>query len=320
VQVNRGLVFWGVAFVTAGVVALAIQSGIIDREVARQAWRLWPVVLIVIGVAVIASRTPFAVVATLLAGLVLGGMGGTLVAGWPDGMSIGCGGDTDQRIGDEGTFGDAASVELDFNCGELEVAMGEGSDWAVDARYASGARPEITTGDDSLRVRVGDDGMVFGLADDRQAWDVTLPSETELDLVIDANAASSRLDLAGATLRRLDLETNAGEVKLDLSGATADELGVEGNAGSIGITFDADSTVTGSLQVNAGSINVCVPDGVAVEIVIDDDNITFSHDLDDRGFDRSGDRWTIGDGTPSIRLNVEGNAASFDYNPDGGCS
>lgn len=319
-QVNRGLVFWGVAFVTAGAVALAIQSGLIDRDVARQAWRLWPVVLIVIGVAVIAARTPFAVVATLLAGLVLGGMGGTLVAGWPDGMSIGCGGDTDQRIGDEGSFGDAATVELDFNCGELAVAMGDGTDWVVDARYASGARPEISTGDDSLQVRVGDDGVVFGLADDRQAWDVTLPTETDLDLAVEANAASSTLDLSGATLSRLDLQANAGEVNLDLSGAEARDLEIDGNAGSIAIVLDDGSAVAGSIGINAGSVEVCVPDGVGVEIVVDDENITFSHNLDDTDLVRSGDTWRGGDGTPAIRLDVEGNAASFTFNPDGGCS
>ena len=70
-RVNRGLVFWGVALVTAGAVALAIQSNLIAGETAREAWRLWPVVLIVIGVAVISARTPFAMVATLAAGLVV---------------------------------------------------------------------------------------------------------------------------------------------------------------------------------------------------------------------------------------------------------
>jgi hypothetical protein len=48
-QVNRGLVFWGVALVTAGTVALLIQSGTIADESARELWRFWPVALIVSG-------------------------------------------------------------------------------------------------------------------------------------------------------------------------------------------------------------------------------------------------------------------------------
>ena len=55
-RVNRGLIFWGVALVTAGAVALAIQYDIVAGESAREAWRLWPIVLIVIGVAVISAQ------------------------------------------------------------------------------------------------------------------------------------------------------------------------------------------------------------------------------------------------------------------------
>jgi hypothetical protein len=47
---------------------------------------------------------------------------------------------------------------------------------------------------------------------------------------------------------------------------------------------------------------------------------TFSHDLDDRGFTESGGTWRTDRGIPTIRLAVEGNAASFTFNPDGGCS
>ena len=55
-HVNRGLVFWGVALVTAGAVALAIQTGAIEAESAREVWQYWPVVLIVIGVHQFASE------------------------------------------------------------------------------------------------------------------------------------------------------------------------------------------------------------------------------------------------------------------------
>ena len=46
-RVNRGLVFWGVALVSAGLVALAIQFDVIAEESARQAWQLWPVALMI---------------------------------------------------------------------------------------------------------------------------------------------------------------------------------------------------------------------------------------------------------------------------------
>jgi hypothetical protein len=317
---NRSLVFWGVALVTAGAVALAIQNDLVSGAAARDAWRLWPVVLIVIGIAVISARTPFALVGTLVAALVVGGMGGTLAAGWPDGFSIGCGGEASNLATESGSFTGAASaeVELDFSCGELAVAMAAGSGWSVDARYAADAEPEIESDDGTLRVEA-ERGGVFGFRDARQEWDVTLPTDVGLALMISANAASSTLDLADASLSRLELDANAGEVTLDLSGATADALGISANAGSVELTVDGSTRFDGSVDTNAGSFELCVTDDALVEITVADANVSFSHNLDASGLARSGDTWRSGDGPADVVLDVEGNAASFTYT-SGGCS
>jgi hypothetical protein len=319
-RVNRGLIFWGVALVTAGAVALAIQSDLIPDETAQGAWRLWPIVLIVIGLAVISARTPFALVATLAAGLVVGALGGTLVAGWPAGLSIGCGGDLDSQATADGAFTtDAAEVELDFNCGDLAVSTGAGSEWSVDARYASGAEPEISSDGGSLRVDV-EGGGFLGFADARQDWEVVLPIDTELSLDVSANAASSTLNLDDATLNDLSIDANAGDLTLGLAGAAVTELSIDANAGSVAITLDEATTATASVEMNAGSLELCVADGTAVAITVADDNITFSHDLDSSGLTRGGDTWRSGDGAADVTFTIEGNAASLAYNPDGGCS
>lgn len=321
-QANRGLVFWGVALITAGAVALAIQSGVISGEAARDVWRFWPIVLVIIGLAIIAARTPFALVVTLLAGLVVGGLGGSLVAGWPDGISIGCGGEPTERLADQGSFaGGGAEVELDFNCGELAVSTAAGSDWSLDARHGSGDAPEVRSSDDALRViHHGGSGAFFSAAEAREEWDVTLPADTELDLAIDANAASSELDLTDAAFSALGVDANAGEVHLALDGSSVDDFSISTNAGSVSMTVDTETELSGSIGMNAGSFELCVPDGVAIEITVEDANITFSHDLDESGLSQSGDTWRSEDGAADVRLSLEGNAASFSYNPDGGCS
>jgi hypothetical protein len=318
VHINRGLVFWGVALITAGVVALAIQSGTIPAETAQNAWRFWPVVLIVIGLAIVAARTPIALVATLVAGLVVGGMAGTLVSGFPGSMAVGCGGEPDASVTEEGTFAETASVELEFNCGDLVVSTGAGTDWRVDARYAGGSPPDVRASDGALAVSADDSG-VFGFAERRQEWDVVLPTETAIDLSVDANAVSSRLDLGDADLTGLQVDANAGEVRLALAGASVDDMSINANAGSIRIDTDGSTTVTGSVELNAGSLELCVPESAGVAITIDDENITFSHDLDESGLSRQGDTWRS-EGDAAITLNVSGNAASFSFNPEDGCS
>ena len=72
--------------------------------------------------------------------------------------------------------------------------------------------------------------------------------------------------------------------------------------------------------MNAGSLELCIPDGVAVAITIEEDNVTFSDNLDDSGLTRDGDTWRGGGATPAVSLQVNGNAASFTLNPEGGCS
>lgn len=318
-QVNRGLVFWGVGLVTAGAVALAIQYDVISSEVARDAWRLWPVVLIVIGLSIIAARTPFALVATLASGLVAGALVGTLVAGVPEGLNLGCGGEVGDRVTADGSFDGTAAVELDFNCGDLSVEAGDGGAWSVEAGFADGAEPDISSDGDSLTVRANEGG-VMGFANARQAWDVTLPSDVTLALDVTANAGASDLALGGMDLSEVSIDLNAGDMDIDLAGTSAGELSVGANAGSVSIIVDEASTADGSISVNAGSVELCVADGTALEITVNDSNITFSHNLDGSGLDRSGDTWRSGDGPADVILEIEGNAASFTYNPTGGCS
>jgi hypothetical protein len=318
-RMNRGLVFWGLALVVAGAVALLVQSGAIDGDAARGAWRFWPVALIVAGIAVIAARTPFALVATVVAAVVVGSLAGTLVAGWPEGIGLGCGGEPSEQLADGGSFaGEAAEVDLRFNCGDLDVSMVPGSDWSVDARHGSDGRPELAGGDAALRV-TADDGGPIGFTNTRQEWEVELPVEPELAVNLEANAASARLELAGGRFSALGIDANAGDFDIDLSGAAAGGFELEMNAGSVQIIADGDTELGGSVEMNAGSLDLCVTDGVAVEITLDDPNVTFSHNLDDRGFDESGDTWRLGSGTPTLRLEIDGNAASFTFNPDGGC-
>ena len=180
-------------------------------------------------------------------------------------------------------------------------------------------RRSTSDGVQPARRVTGDNVAFLGFNDADQRWDITLPTDPTLDLSVDANAASSTLELDDATLGSLGVDANAGEVDIRLPGASVSELSVEANAGSISIEVDDATALTGSVEMNAGSLDLCVPEGIGLAITMSDDNVTFSHNLDDLGLTRQGDVWRSGTGD-AITLSIEGNAASFTLNPEEGCA
>ena len=54
-----------------------------------------------------------------------------------------------------------------------------------------------------------------------------------------------------------------------------------------------------------------------------DANISFSHNLDESGLQRAGDTWSTpgyAGADEQVHIDLDGNAASFTLNPEGGCS
>jgi hypothetical protein len=318
-QYHRGLLFWGLALVTGGAVALAAQQGYIDRDLLAGAWRLWPLILIAIGVSILASRTPFAIVGTLIAALVVGAAGGALIAVGP-GVAA-CGGAQPTSLSTEtGSFGGTAEVTLDFSCGTLVVGTTDGDEWSVASGRQGGEPATITAGGDHLSVESSRDDRWFGGG--RQHWIVGLPVQTMYQLNVSPNAADTEIDLSGGFFSSISLSPNAGSLRLDLTKAELDELDLSLNAGSAVILIGQGRSMHASMSVNAGSIEVCTDDGVALRVIVDA-NVTFATNLDESGLDQVGDTWSTpdyADAAHRVQIDLEGNAASFTLNPEGGCS
>jgi cell wall-active antibiotic response 4TMS protein YvqF len=320
-HVNRGLVFWGIALVTAGIVALAVQQGYLDRASLTGAWRLWPVVLIAIGLSIILARTPFAVLGTIVAGLVVGAAGGVLISVGPGLASCGGGdvGRTDTSSG-EFTLPGPATVRLDFNCGTLDLGLTDGNQWDATTSRRDDTPAQLEATANSLEIRSPDEGLSEGAG--RQQWTVDLGSDITYDLSVSVNAATSTFDLARGQFSRLAVEPNAGSLSIDVSGAQVTEFSLSMNAGAATMVIDEASELAGVISMNAGSLELCAAPGTAVQFIVDA-NLTFAHNLDESGLDQAGDTFTspgFEGAAHKVVLRLEGNAASFDLNPEDGCA
>ena len=325
---HRGLLFWGLALVTGGAVALAAQQGYIDSHVLAGGWRLWPLILIAIGFSILGSRTPFAIVGTVVAALVVGTAGGALIAVGPAGFNCG-GSDPTNLTTRQGTFADSASVKLDFNCGTLEVAIDNprlavSHAWTVETGQNGGSPARITSASDRLEVSTSNDTNWFDQG--RQRWDVMLPAATRYSLEISPNAADTNVNLSDGTFTLVSMHPNAGSVSLNLTDARVDVLDLSLNAGSASIMVGHGAAdISGALSVNAGSIELCMAGAVVWRFTVEQ-NMTFSTNLAELGFGHDGNVWSysppLAPGTvySSLDLHITGNAGRFTLNPEGGCS
>jgi len=318
-HLNRGLLFWGLALLIAGGTALAVQQGFIDRDTVAGAWRLWPLILVAIGLSVILSRTPFAPIGTVAAALVVGIAAGALISVGP--IAAGCTGAEPTNMQDKtGSFNARADVVLRFDCGTLQVRSVTDSQWTVSSGRTGGGAATVAASANKLEVSSNNDGQWWTNA--RQRWVVSLPASTTYQLDVQPNAADATIDLAGGQFDRVTVQPNAGSVHVDLRDAKVDILDVSLNAGSAAIQIGPGASMSGTLSVNAGSIELCTEPGTALRFVVNG-SVAFSHNLDGSGLVRSGDTWSTSGydtATNQVELQVSGNAGSFTLNPEGGCS
>jgi hypothetical protein len=306
--------FWGLLLIPLGAIPLLARAGLIDVGRVGDIARLWPLVLVGIGLAILLGRGRASVIGTAIVAVLLGSLGGVALASGDLslGGAIGCApGTTDMvQTTEEGTFDDRASVTIDLDCGSVDLATTDGSDgWVLDARFRTEA-PVVTATGTSLDVRSPD-------GTHRQEWSLQVPTATFASITLTANAGTATFDLAGADVDRFDADVNAGDLRLDAGEASLDELDISMNAGRARITLGA--SVEGSIAANAGALDLCVPPDATVRLEVEE-QFTFATNLEERGLTRDEDTWTReGTSETVIDLDIEGNAASLTLDPDGGC-
>ena len=323
-RVNRGLLGWGVFLIVLGAVPLAVEAGRLEEDTVRNAWQLWPLILVGIGLGLLLARTPAAIVGTLVVAVTFGLMGGALLAtgvtGSLSGCGVGVGTSGSPFETSTGTLGTDAEVDIEFDCGELAIESQPGVAWAVAGSGPDGQAPEITSSASRLIVRTPE-GSGGGFNQAGRLWRITLPVDPQVNLGLAVNAGSADAVLAGMHVPATSATVNAGSLRLDLS-ETLDVATVDAsvNAGSISLTLPAAS-ITGSLSANAGSIELCVPDGVGLRFT-GADNPLGSNNFADRGLLQSGGTWTSpGYASADYRLDMSASATagSITLNPESGC-
>jgi hypothetical protein len=316
-RVRRSFLYWGAFLVALGGVLLAADLNRIDGATVADALRLWPLIPIAAGIALILRRTRLGWAGGMLAAALPGlALGGAVVAG--SHLAVLChDGAGTPLTSQQGVFGGPATIKATMVCGDVEITAGGGSGWRLDAGNSTGLTAAVDATPSSLTVR---SGRVHGLAPwrGRDTWRLAIPSTVASDLVLEVDAGAGRLNLAGAQLGSLTMTADAADVHADLSGASVNRINANLNAGALGISLPDGSEITGSLTVNAGRLTVCAPAGLGIRVHSD---VTLGSSRYP-GLVSSGGAWESPDYATAAhhaQLTVEVNAGSIELNPTGGC-
>jgi hypothetical protein len=326
-HLDRRLLGWGVFFILLGAVPLAVRANAVDPELVGRWPTLWPVLFIGWGLGLLLRATAIDWLGGLVVAVTLGLMGGSALATGFSGGPIfsGCGAGSGQPFqASQGVLAKGGHVQIDFNCGTLDVNTTDGDGWSVSGVSRDGRAPVIETEPSGASVSIKGPERGFDFTGGRTAWTVAVPSSADVDLGLTLNAGDGHVNLKGALVNGLNYTLNAGSLDLDLSGAEAlprDGLHGTVNAGRATVLLPAFDGSLG-LSLNAGSLTVCVPAGTPLEVHWS--GTLASNDLDQAGLVKSGDNvWTtvgLDASAAHVALEVSANAGSFSLQLGGSCA
>ena len=312
---------WGVFLVCLGAVPLAVQLGVLDPKAAAGLLRLWPLILIGIGLGLVLRMTPYRAVGGLIAGGVFGLVVGVFLAGGLSSAAFACTGSqpTASPIISSGSFATgSANVSIELSCGQIDLTRGADPTWSV--QVATNGQPPVIAADSSsldLRSANTRDFAPFGGGSDER-WQVTLPATTSISAGVTLNAASGRLAFGNGAVSHVSATFNASDSRLDLSGA-AGETSVSStlNASSLRLVLP-DQPIDGSVTLNVSSMTVCVPPTVSLRIQYS--NTLGTENFVAAGLQGGGEDWSTPGIVPATTtLHITSNLSSITLDRSGEC-
>jgi hypothetical protein len=310
-RINRSLLNWGVFLIALGGVPLAVQQGWAESGIAGDLWRVWPLILVGIGLGLILRWTPIAWLGGALVAATFGIMFGALIAGGISGISSACvsiGSGQGVTTTQSGTAaGSDFRLDLELSCGELDVTRGIGTGWSVTAEHSPDEPPLIGADAAGLTISGGrqvEEFFVFS-QQTRNDMQVELPAGPALTLDAQLSAADGTIDLGAGPVARVDGRFDASDVSVDLGAAqTPLPLAVEFtlNASSGRLSLPAGS-VAGNVTLNASAFTICFPSSAEARIELE--STLAADDLAGSGLVKSGGGWqTPGYATAATRIEL----------------
>ncbi len=264
-----------------GAIFLANNLNMLQWDSWMAILRLWPVLIIAIGLEIFIGRKNI-----WLSAVGVGGALALLVGGlWLSGGVLGVEGvvptgdilvseEIEQPL-DDAEF---AEINIDSSIGALSVDSLSNDENLIEGKIFSVEREIIRQdyekdGDEisyylSSDWKTGAPTSFTGYEKERLSWDLALTQEIPLDLNIDLGVGESTMDLAELEIVDLDLSIGVGQAKVKLP-AGEYRADVDGGVGQTIITLPDEGVIKLNVSGGIGEIVINIPEGMEAKIYVD---------------------------------------------------
>jgi hypothetical protein len=233
--------------IAVGVMFLLNNLGVVRWDVWASLWRLWPLILIAIGLDLMFKRRRLGV---LLGVVVLAAIIAPLAV-WLSTRPFPLRTERFSRALEGAT---EAEVELKIGTASLTLGALGKPDLLAEGTLRLGKEEELhqtlTREGGSVVLELSQEGELFSLfSDEDPSWEIRLSPALPLTLTIDAGVGESAVDLTGLAIRRLRVHTGVGRTTVVLPAKGSFEARVEGGVGETIVRIPANL----SAQIRASS-------------------------------------------------------------------
>lgn len=250
-----------VLFIGLGVIFLLANFGYLGINVWDLVLKLWPILLVAIGLDIVVARrsTAGAIISLIIiVVLILGGIwlfSGAFTTGQP-------------LVGDQinqslsGAAQVKASIEPAAGTLRLKAAAQPGGGITGVVTTGAGMRAVQNYSLDgdtaNFTIRTSGQNVTWtGFNANLLIWEVSLPPQLPIDLRTSMGAGETQLDLQGLNISHLEVRIGAGKIQITLPATGRFDGSVDGAVGQITITIPPGMAVR--ITANTALVNVDVP-------------------------------------------------------------
>lgn len=252
-----GRIFWGVILVFVGLLLLLGTFNVLTVNIGA-VWRLWPLVLIAVGISIFAPKGRIAQIGSIILTIITAALIFLVTTGHFNSTNL-WSPDTQEQVSNpqretisRNATASSAHVTIDTGAASLNITADAGTNLAEATLYSEQRKLEVSNeekdGVQTAIIKTSNRGFFWGALDSTKL-DVALSRELPLDLVVDSGASNIKGDLSQVSLKSLTIDSGASNLEFTLGDKQANQS----------VTIDG----------GASNMNFRVPNGVGVQVKMD---------------------------------------------------